>query len=150
MKANLKKFKHVYMGDVKFSEVDSFNVVHNIQYLYWIEWARTEYLFKIGMPKNDDFFSKQFPLMTVHTKIDYFNSAKFTDEYKVHTRVVFIKNSSMGFENYITFKNDVPIARCEGVLVYVDAKTKRVERLPDILRELVAQFEGEDLRIIEE
>lgn len=146
---NTDKFKHVYSGEVKFSEVDSFNVVHNIQYLYWIEWARTKYLFDIGMPKNQDFFSKQFPLVTVHTKIDYFNSARFTNEYNVYTRVAFIKNSSIGFENLIRLRNNTNIARCEGVLVYVNSANNKVERIPDILRDLVKQYEAENCKFID-
>ena len=143
------KFKHLYNGEVKFSEVDSFGVVHNIQYLYWIEWARTQYLFDIGMPKSQEFFSKKFPLMTVHTKIDYFNSAKFTSEYLVHTRAAFIKNSSIGFENIIKLRNNTLIARCEGVLVYVNSTNGKVERIPDILRDLVKQYEGENCKFID-
>lgn len=143
------KFKHIYNGEVKFSEVDSFGVVHNIQYLYWIEWARTQFLFDIGMPKSQEFFSKKFPLMTVHTKIDYFNSAKFTNEYLVYSRAAFIKNSSIGFENIIKLRNNTPIARCEGVLVYVNSATGKVERIPDILRDLVKQYEGENCKFID-
>jgi acyl-CoA thioester hydrolase len=146
---DLKKFKHFWEGEVKFSEVDSFNVVHNIQYLYWIEWARTQYLFDIGMPKNEQFFSKQFPLMTVHTKIDYYNSAKFTNEYRVYSRVAFIKNSSIGFENIVTFRSQNKIAQCEGILVYVDSKSGKVERLPDFLRSLVKQYEGENCKFLD-
>lgn len=143
------KFKHTYNGEVKFSEVDSFGVVHNIQYLYWIEWARTQYLFDIGMPKSQEFFSKKFPLMTVHSKIDYFNSAKFTNEYVIHTRCAFIKNSSIGFENLVTLRNGTAIARCEGVLVYVNATNGKVERIPDILRDLVKQYDGENCKLID-
>ncbi|MDC1068981.1 thioesterase family protein [Candidatus Kapabacteria bacterium] len=146
---DLSKFKHSYPGEVKFSDVDSFGVVHNIQYLYWIEWARTQYLFDIGMPKTTDFFSKKFPLMTVHSRIDYFNSARFTDEYNVKTRVAFVKHSSIGFENVVNFKNGQNIAKCEGVLVYVNAETKKVERLPDVLRRLIKQFEGDNCKFLE-
>lgn len=146
---DLSKFKHTFDGDVKFSDVDSFGVVHNLRYLYWIEWARTEYLFDIGMPKTQDFFSKKFPLMTVHSKIDYFNSAKFASEYQVKTRAAFIKHSSIGFENVIQLKSGMQIAKAEGVLVYVNANTQKVERLPEILRRLVKQYEGENCKFID-
>ena len=146
---SIEKFKHIYSGEVKFSEVDSFNVVHNIQYLYWIEWAMTQYLFDIGMPKSQEFFSKQFPLVTVHTKIDYFNSARFTNQYNVYTRTAFIKNSSIGFENIIQLRNGVNVAKCEGILVYINSDTNKVERIPDILRDLVKQYEGENCKLID-
>jgi acyl-CoA thioesterase FadM len=101
------------------------------------------------MPKNEQFFSKQFPLMTVHTKIDYYNSAKFTNEYRVYSRVAFIKNSSIGFENIVTFRSQNKIAQCEGILVYVDSKSGKVERLPDFLRSLVKQYEGENCKFLD-
>jgi len=150
LKLDLSKFKHITTGEVKFEEVDSFGIVHNIKYLYWIEHARTQYFFDIGLPKNKDFFSQQFPLVTVHTKIDYFNSCEFTDEYKVYTRVSQIRNSSVKFENVITLKAGRPIAHVDGVLVYMDAKTKKVERLPDALRDLVQNYEGDKCEVINE
>lgn len=146
---DFSKFKHNFPGEVKFSEVDSFGVVHNIQYLYWIEWARTQYLFDIGMPKTNDFFSAKFPLMTVHTRIDYFNSANFSDEYIVKTRTAFVKNSSIGFENAVNLKNGQNLVKCEGVLVYVNATNGKVERLPDVMRRLIKQYEGENCKFID-
>ncbi|GAB5466021.1 MAG: hypothetical protein Kapaf2KO_14570 [Candidatus Kapaibacteriales bacterium] len=91
---------HLYSGEVKFSEVDSFDVVHNIAYLYWIEWARTQYLFDIAGTRGKDFFSKNLPLMTVHTEIDYHSSLSFSDKYHVVTMVEKIGFSSISFTNF--------------------------------------------------
>ena len=81
IKEELKKYKHCTEGQVQFAEVDSFGVVHNIQYLYWLEWARTLYFSEIGVDLNNHTYTKQFPIMVVHTEIDYLNPLYCFDKY---------------------------------------------------------------------
>ena len=66
---NLDKFKFYVEGKVQFSEVDSFEVVHNIQYLYWMENSRLEYLDKIGIKIEKNTIREKLPLMVVSTSI---------------------------------------------------------------------------------
>ena len=135
-----EEFKHTYTGDVKFSEVDSFNVVHNIAYLYWLEWARTQYLFEIGMPKDDTIFSKQMPILTVHSEVDYYSSLKFTDRYEVLTKVNNIGDSSITFINQL-YGNNVLVLEAKSILVYVDMKTGEPTTIPEFVRVLINKFE---------
>jgi YbgC/YbaW family acyl-CoA thioester hydrolase len=145
IKNELDNYRHTYSGEVKFSEVDSFGVVHNIAYLYWIEWARTQYLFDIAHTKNSEYFTKDLPLMTVTTNIDYLSSLRFADEYKVLTKVSKLGRSSVTFENLTVAGNDDRIInKASSVLVYVDAATQRSKPFPDIYKQRIIAFEGMD------
>jgi YbgC/YbaW family acyl-CoA thioester hydrolase len=134
------EFRHVYTGEVKFSEVDSFNVVHNIAYLYWLEWARTQYLFDVGMPRDDSIFSMHMPIMTVHSEVDYFSSMKFTDRYSVLTKVSKIGDSSITFINQV-YSGDKLILEAKSILVYVDKENGKPESIPSFVREQIKKYE---------
>lgn len=135
------EFRNVYTGEVKFSEVDSFNVVHNIAYLYWLEWARTQYLFDVGMPRDDSIFSMRMPIMTVHSEVDYFSSMKFTDRYSVLTKVSKIGDSSITFINQV-YSGDNLILEAKSILVYVNKENGKPESIPDFVREKINKYEN--------
>lgn len=141
----INEFKHKFPGRVEFSDVDSFSVVHNLTYLYWLEWARTDYLFSLGLEKKIDFFKHELPIMTVHHTVNYFSSLNFPDNYEVLTRVPKIGESSIIFENIIR-KTDTAeaniVLHAKSVLVYVDFESKVPQRMPDLIRNLVSEFEG--------
>lgn len=139
-KYNRDEFRHEYVGEVKFSEVDSFNVVHNLAYLYWLEWARTQYLFDIGMPRDNSIFSIRMPIMTVHSEVDYYSSMRFTDRYTVLTKVSKVGDSSITFINQI-YSVDKLILEAKSVLVYVDTKSGKPETIPDFVREMINKYE---------
>lgn len=135
-----EEFRHEYTGEVKFSEVDSFNVVHNLAYLYWLEWARTQYLFDIGMPRDNSIFSIRMPIMTVHSEVDYYNSMRFTDRYTVLTKVSKIGDSSITFVNQV-YSADKLILEAKSILVYVDTENGKPETIPEFVREKINNYE---------
>jgi acyl-CoA thioester hydrolase len=144
----LNKFRHAVKGQVKFAEVDSFGVVHNVQYLYMFEWARTEYIKNAGIRQTRTTYIKDFPLMVVHSEIDYFSPATFGDDYEVLTRVAFVKNSSLGFENIARLTDGTILARGKAVMVHLDYKTRQPVRIPDDLRERLKEIEGENVEFL--
>lgn len=143
-KGIIKNFKFTYKDQVHFSQVDSFDVVHNIAYLYWLEWARTQYLFEIGLPKTDEIFKVDFPLMTVNSNIDYFSPLKFTDEFRVLTKIAKLGKSSLKFYNIILNSHDDLILRAYSTLVYVDKKSSVPIELPKILIDNAIKYESQN------
>lgn len=143
MQSKYKKeeFRHEYSSEVKFSEVDSFKVVHNLTYLYWLEWARTQYLFDIGLPRDDSMFSVQMPILTVHSEVDYYNSLKFTDKYVVLTKISKIGDSSITFINQV-YSGDLLVLEASSVLVYVDMSDGKTKTIPDDIREMIKKYEN--------
>lgn len=146
---NIDKFKHSISGQVKFHEVDSLGVVHNIQYFYFLEWARTKYFEFIGMPLNHKTYTAENPIMTVKHVMDYFNSAYFTDYYEILSRTKTMKNSSLVMENIIRLTDGKLIVKAEVTLVYLNNQDYRPTRIPEYIRNSISLIEGNDLEIIE-
>ncbi|TAL69753.1 MAG: acyl-CoA thioesterase [Bacteroidetes bacterium] len=142
---SLTKFKFKVNGRVKFNEVDSYGIVHNLQYFYWLEWARIEYLRKVLGKESEKISLFEFPVISAHNEIDYFNTSGFDDAYEVLTRISYIKNSSFGFDNIIRLESGLLLVKASAVLVQVDIKTRQPERISDKYRELVRNFEGNDV-----
>ena len=145
----ISKFKFVTNDQVKFHEVDSFGVVHNIQYFYFLEWARTKYLEWVGFPLNQKTFTKEHPIMTVHHEMDYFNPMYFTNEYEVLTRTRVIKNSSLIIDNIIRIPDGKIIVKASVTLVYMSNVDYKPTRIPDEYREKIIRMEGVDIEVIE-
>lgn len=143
LESNLNQFPHKISTKVKFADVDSFGVVHNIKYFYWLEWARTEFLRSIGVNLNKNTFLTELPLMVVHAEIDYFNSAEFDDEIEVFSRVFAVKDSSVVFENIIRKNGETLIANAKAVLVHIDPGTNQSIRIPDDLRIKIDRFQND-------
>ncbi len=144
----LKKFRHHYHGKVQFSEVDSFGVTHNLVYCYWLEWARTDYLRSIGLKMSPQTLLKEHPLMTVHSDIDYFSSLRFNDEYEVLSRIAWVKQSSLCFENYIRNNRGDVIVSASTILVNVSPKTGESVPLDEDLRRLITSYEQDNVKFI--
>jgi len=134
-------YKFYIEGQVKFHEVDSFRVVHNIQYLYYLEWVRINYMMEVGFPIDNKSFSENNLMMVVHQTIDYFNPLFFLDIYKVFCKTTNIGNSSMTVENIIT-KSDQLIAKAKAVMVYIDEKTKKPTVIPSDIRQKIYEYES--------
>lgn len=141
----LAKFKHIYPGRVQFSEVDSFGVTHNLVYFYWLEWARTDYLRNLGTKLNTRTFLKKHPLMSVHSEIDYFASSRFDDEYEVLTRIKWVKNSSLCFDNIIRLKDGELLVFGSSILVNVNPATQESVPISEEMRQLIKDYEKTDV-----
>jgi len=146
---DISLFRHTYGGVVQFSEVDSYGVVHNLKYPYWLEWARTDYLKTIGVNINPKTFLTEHPLMTVHSEIDYFYPLKFNDKYKVLSRINWIKDSSLSFENVIVNDAGLLVAKGSSIMVNVNPATAEPVTISEQLRNLVREFEKDNVRFLE-
>lgn len=142
-------FKHKTEGQVKFHEVDSFGVLHNIQYFYILEWARTQYFQYIGMPMNRNTYTLENPVMTVNHEINYYHPAMFTDLYEVFSRITEVRNSSLKFENIIMHSDGNIMAKASAVLVYLSTDDYKPARIPDDFREKIKNLEADNVTFIE-
>jgi acyl-CoA thioester hydrolase len=139
---NLNLFKHKTEGRVRFDEVDSFGVAHNIRYFYWIEWARINYLNDIGYKMKPDTFLNELPVMTVHSSADYYKPLRFFEDYAVLTRVSSIGTSSLRFENVVlNSKSEISLIS-SAVLVNVVKETAEPAPVPGKLKEMIRAYEG--------
>ena len=145
----IKQYKFFHKGRVKFSEVDSYRVVHNLQYFYWLETARIEYIRNLNLGLNSDSLINELLFMSVHAEIDYFNTAGFDDEYEVLTRISQIRNSSFTFRNIIRLVNGSILVSASATLAHIDAVSKIPKRIGDELRNKVKEFESENVFVMD-
>jgi acyl-CoA thioester hydrolase len=140
------KYKHTLREQVRFEDVDSFGVMHNIKYLHQLEWARIKYLEVAGYPIDAETFSKKNLLMVVRQEIDYQKPLKFFDYYKINTRTVKIGNSSITVDSLVTDDNGVPVANAKAVMVYINEDTMQPTDIPAETVKRIEEFEGQILK----
>ena len=145
----LPLFRHSVKNRVDFYEVDSFEVVHNIRYFYWLECARLEYLRNIGYKITSKTIVRDLPLMVVHQEIDYLSSLRFDEEYEILSRVVEVRNSSLTFRNIIRKYDGNFVAISSAILVNISPVDFSPNRIPDDLRLMMKDFESDNIQFIE-
>lgn len=139
----LATFKHIIRSRVRTYDVDRQGIVHNAIYLYWLEAARVEYFRAIGIPIDKQTFVSKHRFVVAHTDIDYHYAAEFDDEYEVLTKMKFVNNSSVGFEQIIRLFDDKElIVRSSTVMVHLNPATHQPTRIQDSYRDLFTTFES--------
>jgi acyl-CoA thioester hydrolase len=141
-----QKYKFYYPVRVRYIEVDAQRHVYFSHYLNYFDIALTEYMRAIRHPYPDMVVSG-VDMFYVTVSCEYKGRARFDDLLHVHARIGHIGNTSLTFE-FVVYKQptDELIATGKIVAVAVDAETEHPTRVPDVLREAVARFEGEPAR----
>jgi acyl-CoA thioester hydrolase len=137
----IKEFKHKTSFNVHFAHVDLAGVVHNVQYFYYFEHARTTYFRDLGFKLNNKTFIFDLPLMVVHNEIDYLSPAAFGDTIDVYTRVMAIGDKSLTFEN-VAVANGKIIAKGKCVHVHLSKDDLKPCAVPDSIRSVFEKFEN--------
>jgi len=150
LEEELRKFKHKFPVRVRNYHVDSQGIVHNAIYLEYCETGRVEYVRELGvhlLPTG--VYDHGIMINVKRNEINYEAPAYVDDLIHVHTRISYIKNSSFCFEHLITHSDTGKLLVTQkSVQVNLNPSTKRPERLPDNLREIIIKFEGKDVEII--
>lgn len=144
-----EKFRHRHPVRVRYEHVDRQDVVHYRRYLQYFEEARLEYLRTMGMSIDQESFVTRDKFFVVRNTCDYFMPAIFDEELTVLTRISFVKNSSIGFEQWCLKADGSPAAKAEHFFVHVNEKTDTPDRVPDHLRAMIRRYEGDTVSFIE-
>jgi acyl-CoA thioester hydrolase len=133
---------------VLWGDEDSFAHVNNVAYLRWCETARVEYLRRIDLfpelpPRG---LGPILASVTCHYRLPL----TYPDTVAVGTRVTSIGNSSFRMEHRMVSRSAGKVAaEVESSMVTVDYSTGKPERVPEHVREAIAQLEswprGEEL-----
>jgi acyl-CoA thioester hydrolase len=142
MEQDLSKFSHRHPVRVRFHHVDKQSVVHSLNYFYFFEEARMEYIRELGIKIDDQTFISHDKFFVVKNTCEYLAPAFFDEELRILTRISYVRNSSIGFE-HIAVKpgNNSVVAKGEHVLVSVNEVTNLPQRVTDELRELIRSYE---------
>jgi acyl-CoA thioester hydrolase len=146
---NLKDFRNKAQVRVRTFEIDSQGIVHNSNYLKYLEIGRVEYRKSFGYKINPNgTFNDGMLFVVVHNSLDYRSFAVLDDLLNVYTRISWVKNSSFCFEQII--ENDTTkkiICEGKGILVNLNPKTKEPIELDIKFVEELKEYEN-NLEII--
>ncbi|SMF61993.1 acyl-CoA thioester hydrolase [Allosphingosinicella indica] len=125
---------------VRFSEVDTQQVVFNPNYLIYADIALTEYLRAIGQPVTDPMSGDTANMYAVRSEVDFRASARFDDVLTLATRTERIGRSS--FTVLIAMLRDAErIADVRMVYVNADPVARKGVPLPPRFVDQILAYE---------
>lgn len=130
--------------------MDSQGIVHNAIYLEYCEIGRVEYVRNLGINILPIGITDAGVKINVkRNEINYESPAIVDDLLDIYTRISYIKNSSFCFEHLIYHHETGRLLITQkSVQVNLNADTNRPERLPDHLRKIITDYEGDNLEIL--
>ena len=126
----------VYSSNIKvyYEDTDAGGVVYYANYLKFLERARTEAIFSVGI-SNKKLLNDYNTLIIVKScNNDYKKSAKLEDVLKIKSKIIEVKNTSFLMQQNIFLGNEL-IVESQIRLVCVD-KLGKPTRIPQILQKL--------------
>ena len=128
-----KEFK--YLTRIYYEDTDAAGVVYYANYLKFLERARSEAIYSLGL-SNKKLFDKEGVIIIVKScNIEYKKPAKFEDEIEIISTINEVKNSSFKMHQLIKRNSDV-ISVADVTLVTINDKGKPV-RIPNLLKKLI-------------
>lgn len=119
----MKKEKHLINkteSRIRFSEVDSMNVVWHGNYVKYLEDGRESFGREYSIGYHDA-FNKELMTPVVKVEIDYKRSVEYGEEIIIETRFVNTKAAKIIFDYTIYRKSDHKVAvKAKTVQVFVD------------------------------
>jgi acyl-CoA thioester hydrolase len=150
MELDKSKYKNKFQLRVRNFQVDSQGIVHNAIYLEYCEIGRVEYVRNLGIQLlPTGIFDDGVKINVKRNEINYESPAMVDDMLDIYTRISYIKNSSFCFEHLI-YHNETGrlLVTQKSVQVNLNAVTNMPERLPDHLRKIIMDYEGDSLEIL--
>jgi acyl-CoA thioester hydrolase len=146
---NIKDFNHKTQVRVRTYEIDSQGIVHNSNYLKYLEIGRVEYKRKLGYNiLKTGIFNDGLKVVVVHNSMDYKGFAFIDDLLNIYSRISWIKNTSFCFEQIIEKDSDKSIVmEGKGILVNLNPDTNLPEEIGDKIIKEIEEFENRKLKI---
>ena len=137
-------FKYSAFTRVGFSDTDAQGIVYYGRYLPYFDLARVEYhrhLDMLGLDTGGEFVMRA-------SNIEYHAPARFDDLLEVFIRVARIGRTSATYEmSAYRVEDDVLMVTSKQTLVLVDLDERRARSIPDVLKDRIAAFEGDDCEL---
>ncbi len=144
---NRLDFKHCIKVRVRTYDVDSQGIVHNINYLKYMEIGRVEYRRNLGynmLPSG--IFDDGLKVVVVHNSIDYNSFSYLDDLLIVFTKICWIRNSSFCFEQMITDESgNRLVCSGKGILVNLNNNNKPESLNAKFIKE-IENFENQIIK----
>jgi acyl-CoA thioester hydrolase len=137
-------FKFASFTRVGFSDTDAQGIVYYGRYLPYFDAARVEYhrhLDMLRMALGGEFVMRA-------SNIEYHAPARFDDLLEVFIRVARIGRTSATYEMAAyRVEDDVLMVTANQTLVLVDIEERKACAIPDLVRERIQAFEGDDVEL---
>lgn len=143
------EFKHKTTIRVRTFEIDLQGIVHNSNYLKYLEIGRVEYKRNLGYKiLKNGLFDDGLKVVVVHNSIDYKGFAYIDEELDIFTKIAWIKNSSFCFEQKIEkVKDGTIVCFGKGILVNLNPETNMPETIGEKFVKEMEEFECRKLKI---
>jgi len=137
-------FKFASLTRVGFSDTDAQGIVYYGRYLPYFDAARVEYHRHLDMLRLE--VDGEFVMRA--SSIEYHAPARFDDLLEVFIRVARIGRTSATYEMAAyRVDDDVLMVTSSQTLVLVDLAERKACPIPDVVRERIRAFEGEDVQL---
>jgi acyl-CoA thioester hydrolase len=140
-------FKFSARTRVGFSDTDAQGIVYYGRYLPYFDLARVEYHRKLGL-LDMEIGSEGVEFVMRALTVEYHAPAVFDDEIEVYVRVARIGNTSVSYE-FAAYRarDDVLMVNATQTLVLVDLEERKACPIPDVFRDTIRVFEGDDVAL---
>ena len=122
----------VYMEDT-----DAGGIVYYVNYLKFMERARTEYMRSVGYSKTV-IFSEQLMFVVQDVKVRYIQPARLDDHLQATVTIAEVRGASMIMQHGV-LRNDEVLAEGTVRIACVDRDTLKPRRLPGTMLEKLRQ-----------
>ena len=137
-------FKYSALTRVWFSDTDAQGVVYYGRYLPYFDHARTEYHRHLGTLGMHDVAGAEFVMRA--SSVDYHAPARFDDLLECFVRISRLGRTSVTYESVaLRLPDDALMVTATQTIVLVDLETRRPVPVPEVAREPIRAFEGNDL-----
>jgi len=127
-----KEFKHKVK--VYYEDTDAGGVVYYANYLKFLERARSEAIYTIGLTNKKLLDENEIIILVKSCNIQYKKPVKFEDELEIVSKVISKSRTSFIMLQKI-FINDLEVTEAEVHLVVVNKQGKPTE-IPEVLNQL--------------
>lgn len=128
---------------VQWGDQDAMGHVNNTVPLRWFESARIAYLERSGVARL--LAERRLGPILASIRCDYRRQVWYPDRVHVGARVTSLGNSSFHMEHAAWSESQgCLVTEGTSILVVFDYENHRSERIPDCVRQAIAQFEGRD------
>ena len=133
--------KYMIEERVRWGDVDAASIIFYGAYIRFFEFAETELFRSVGLPYGVMFDELDIWLPRVHLECDFHRAARLDDLLEVSVYVGNFGNKSMRLDFEVRRKgHETIIADAHFVLAAVRRDTFETVRVPDELRERLAQY----------
>jgi acyl-CoA thioester hydrolase len=140
-------FKFAHGHRVRYDEVDAQGIVGNASWLNLLQLGRIEYLRYLSLMMEG---GTRSPVQAVVRKavIDFLAPARFDDPLAIRVRTAYLGGRSARIEYLVdNVETGLRPVVAETVIVCVEMATMRSIAWPEVWRDRIREFEGENLQV---